>query len=46
VQGGQEDSLSAPRSVEKANLLQFAFEATREILEYGVEKGLLTLGRV
>ena len=46
VQGGQEDRLGTPRSVEKADLLQFAFEATREILEYRVEKGLLTLGRV
>jgi hypothetical protein len=46
VQGGKEDRLGAPRSVEKADLLQFAFEATREIFEDLVEKGLLTLSRV
>ena len=45
-QGGKEDRLGAPRSVEEADLLQFALEATREILEDLVEKGLLTLGRV
>src|SRR5262249_18572850 len=45
-QGGKEDSLGTPRSVEEADLLQFVFEVPREIFEYLVEKGLLTLRRV